>query len=107
MNGTTVITKAEQLRKSDKKILCGFSGTMVFREVRLCGTLPHARRVIDRCLAANGPSVLFAHGHILRVLAACWLSLSPDSGRLFALGTGSVSILRIPLDVNRGSGGSE
>lgn len=52
-----------------------------------------AKRVIQRCLAAGGPSVLFAHGHILRILAACWLGLKPEDGRLFALGTGSVSIL--------------
>lgn len=52
-----------------------------------------AHRVIERCLAAQGPTALFAHGHILRILTACWLGLSADSGRLFALGTGSVSIL--------------
>jgi broad specificity phosphatase PhoE len=52
-----------------------------------------ARRAIARCLDAGGPVALFAHGHILRVLTACWLELSPDAGRLFALGTGSVSTL--------------
>lgn len=52
-----------------------------------------ARRVIARCLASGGPTALFAHGHILRILAACWLGLLPEDGRLLALGTGSVSIL--------------
>jgi broad specificity phosphatase PhoE len=52
-----------------------------------------ARRVIARSLDAGGPVALFAHGHILRVLTACWLELSPDAGRLFALGTGTVSTL--------------
>jgi probable phosphoglycerate mutase len=52
-----------------------------------------ARRVIDRAAAAGGDAALFAHGHILRVLAACWLGLPPDGGRLLALGTASLSVL--------------
>lgn len=36
---------------------------------------------------------LFAHAHILRILAARWIGLPPVGGRLFALGTGSVSVL--------------
>jgi broad specificity phosphatase PhoE len=52
-----------------------------------------ARRVIDRAAAAGGDVALFAHGHILRILAACWLGLPPEGGRLLALGTASVSVL--------------
>ncbi len=52
-----------------------------------------AQLVIARTLQANGNVALFAHGHILRILTACWLGLPPDDGRLFALGTGSISIL--------------
>ena len=45
-------------------------------------------------LGSDGGSVaLFAHGHVLRILTARWLGLAPDQGRLFALGTGSVSVL--------------
>ena len=51
------------------------------------------RRVIDRAAAAGGDAALFAHGHVLRVLAACWLGLPPDGGRLLALGTASLSVL--------------
>jgi broad specificity phosphatase PhoE len=51
------------------------------------------RRVIDRAVAASGDIALFAHGHVLRVLAACWLELPPHGGRLFALGTASLSVL--------------
>jgi broad specificity phosphatase PhoE len=36
---------------------------------------------------------LFAHAHILRILAARWIGLEARGGRLFGLGTGSVSIL--------------
>ena len=36
---------------------------------------------------------MFAHAHILRILAATWLGLPPRGGRLFALETGSVSTL--------------
>jgi len=53
-----------------------------------------ARRVIARANAeSSGDVALFAHGHLLRVLTACWLELAPDGGRLFALGTASVSVL--------------
>jgi probable phosphoglycerate mutase len=51
------------------------------------------RRVIDRAVAAGGDVALFAHGHVLRVLAACWLGLAPEGGRLLALGTASLSVL--------------
>ena len=36
---------------------------------------------------------LFAHAHILRILAARWIGLPAVGGKLFALGTGSVSVL--------------
>src|SRR6185312_11538481 len=52
--------------------------------------------VIDRALAAAGDGervALFAHAHILRVLAARWVGLEAREGRLFVLGTGSVSVL--------------
>jgi broad specificity phosphatase PhoE len=52
-----------------------------------------AQMVIDRALSSSGDVLVFAHGHILRVLAACWLGLPPEAGRFFPLGTASVSIL--------------
>lgn len=52
-----------------------------------------AEAVIARTLAVDGDAALFAHGHILRILTARWLALAPDAGRLFALGTASVSVL--------------
>ena len=58
-------------------------------------------RVIERARAAlpGGNVVLFAHGHILRVLTARWLGLPASEGRLFTLGTATVSV----LDTEHGS----
>lgn len=52
-----------------------------------------ADKVIARAAEVDGEVALFAHGHILRVLAARWLGLPAKAGRLFALDTGSISIL--------------
>jgi len=50
-------------------------------------------RVIAAVEGADGAVALFAHGHVLRVLAARWLGLGPESGALLALGTGTLSVL--------------
>lgn len=52
-----------------------------------------ARQVIERCSRVEGTVALFAHGHILRVLTACWLDLPARDARRFALSTASVSTL--------------
>ena len=54
-----------------------------------------ADRIVARVRSAvgSGDALVFAHGHLLRVLAARWLGLSPESGGLFALDTGTISIL--------------
>ena len=49
--------------------------------------------VIARARSVEGNVLLFAHGHVLRVLAARWLGLAPSEGRLFALSTATVSVL--------------
>jgi probable phosphoglycerate mutase len=50
-------------------------------------------RVIARARAAEGDTLLFAHGHVLRILAARWIGEPPIEGRLFALSTATVSVL--------------
>ena len=55
-----------------------------------------ADAVIARALEGvpdKGKVGLFAHAHILRILAARWIGLEATGGRLFGLGTGSVSVL--------------
>jgi broad specificity phosphatase PhoE len=54
-----------------------------------------ADRVIARIRAAqaDGDVLVFAHGHLLRVLAARWIGLPPASGGLFELSTATLSIV--------------
>jgi broad specificity phosphatase PhoE len=52
-----------------------------------------ARRVMMQASVAGGHTLLFAHAHLLRILAACWLGLEPVGGRLLALDPASVSVL--------------
>ena len=52
-----------------------------------------ADRIIQKAVAAGGDVALFSHGHMLRILTACWLGLAPRDARLFALDTGAISIL--------------
>jgi broad specificity phosphatase PhoE len=70
-----------------------------------------ADAVIARALAAmpsGGAVALFAHAHILRILAARWIGLPATGGASFALGTGSVSVVgferetRVVVRWNRG-----
>jgi broad specificity phosphatase PhoE len=44
-------------------------------------------------LLADGDVALVAHGHVLRILTARYLQLSPSDGKLFRLDTGTISTL--------------
>ena len=50
-------------------------------------------RVLDEVRSLDGDALLFAHGHVLRVLTARWLGLEPGAGRLFALDPATISVL--------------
>jgi probable phosphoglycerate mutase len=55
-----------------------------------------ADAMIRTALAAAQPAgrvALFAHAHILRILAARWIGLPAVGGQYFQLGTGSISVL--------------
>jgi probable phosphoglycerate mutase len=52
-----------------------------------------ADRVLARVRAQAGLSVVFAHAHILRILAARWCGLPPAFGRVLLCDPASVSIL--------------
>jgi broad specificity phosphatase PhoE len=50
-------------------------------------------RVLAEAASVGGDALVFAHGHVLRALAARWLGLEPAGGRLFALDPATLSVL--------------
>jgi probable phosphoglycerate mutase len=73
-------------------------GWLIFRDGCPGGEAPEqvgARvdRVIARSRAVDGDIALFAHGHVLRVLAARWIGLPAGGGQHFLLDTGTLCVL--------------
>jgi probable phosphoglycerate mutase len=50
-------------------------------------------RVVERVRAVEGDTLAFAHGHVLRILAARWIDREPGFGRHLMLSPTTVSIL--------------
>lgn len=50
-------------------------------------------RVIATARQIKGTTLVFAHGHLLRILASRWIGLPPNDGSRFALDTATISIL--------------
>jgi probable phosphoglycerate mutase len=73
-------------------------GWLIFRDGCPGGETPEqvgARmdRVIARTRTIGGDVALFAHGHVLRVLAARWIGMPVRGGQHFALDTGTLCLL--------------
>jgi broad specificity phosphatase PhoE len=89
--------------RTTKEIQAEIPGWSVWKDAIVGGETveqvgARADGVIARALAAAGDAdgakvALFAHAHILRILAARWVGLEARGGELFALGTGSVSVV--------------
>jgi probable phosphoglycerate mutase len=52
-----------------------------------------ADRVVAEVRGVDGDVLIFAHGHVLRVLTARWLGEPPEGGRHYALQTATLSVL--------------
>ncbi len=52
-------------------------------------------RLLTEVAKVEGNLALFAHGHLLRVLAARWMELPPEGGARLALSTSSLSVLGV------------
>ena len=55
-------------------------------------------RVIGEVRQTAGDVLIFAHGHVLRVLTARWLGERPEGGRHYALQTATLSVLAYEHD---------
>lgn len=71
---------------------------LIFRDGAPGGETPaqigaRVDRVLARVRAAPGDVVLFAHGHLLRVLVARWIDLPPRAGALFLLDPATLGVL--------------
>ena len=84
--------------KTSKEIEAQRPGWFLWRDGGPGGETPagvgeRVDRVISEVRAVEGNALLFAHGHVLRVLAARWLGQAPQDGRLYALETAALSVL--------------
>jgi probable phosphoglycerate mutase len=81
-----------------QQILAKRPDWLIFRDGCPSGEAPRqvgARvdQVLARARATDGDVALFAHGHVLRVLAARWIGLPSRAGQHFLLNTGTFSVL--------------
>jgi probable phosphoglycerate mutase len=60
---------------------------------QLVDVIARVDRVLPLLRAATGDAIVFAHGHLLRVLATRWVGLPSDAGMRLAIDPASLSIL--------------
>jgi broad specificity phosphatase PhoE len=73
-------------------------GWVLWRDGCPGGELPaqigsRADRLLSDLGGWHGDVAVFGHGHMMRVLTACWLELPPAEGARFALDTATLSVL--------------
>ncbi|MGZ8533666.1 MAG: histidine phosphatase family protein [Candidatus Binatia bacterium] len=81
-----------------KQIQSAKPGWSVFHHGSPSGETPEqvagrADRVLAKVRATDGNVALFAHGHILRVIAARWVNQPPSFGEHLLLDTATLSVL--------------
>ena len=79
-------------------------GWLIFRDGCPGGEAPgqvgaRVDRAIARARSAKADVALFAHGHVLRVLAARWIGLPAGGGQHFLLDTGTLCVLGYYRDI--------
>lgn len=84
--------------RTTRDIRAGRPGWLLWRDGCPGGETPEdvgarVAPVVAELARARGDVAVFAHGHVLRVLAAGWIELAPAAGRRLALSTAGVSIL--------------
>ena len=52
-----------------------------------------AGRVVAAVAGGSGDVIAFAHGHVLRIVATCWLGVDPRQGRLLRFSPTGVGVL--------------
>jgi len=83
--------KTDDIRKKVPDWTVWTGGVPNGETVEQVGT--RADRVVEEVRAEDGDVLIFSHGHLLRILAARWLGLEPQAGRLFALDPATLSAL--------------
>jgi len=84
--------------QTSRQILAENPGWSLWRDGGHDGETPadvgrRVDRVIREVRQTAGDVLIFAHGHVLRVLTARWLDEPPEGGRHYALQTATLSVL--------------
>jgi broad specificity phosphatase PhoE len=84
--------------RTSRQILAENPGWSLWRDGGPEGETPadvgrRVDRVISEVGQTTGDVLIFAHGHVLRVLAARWLGEPPEGGQHYALQTAALSVL--------------